>query len=153
MRLVLTSTILAFLCGCALFQEKHMYTSSDFDYLKFLEGRWIGKGPDGSSFYEEYTFIEQGKMRSDRHADASYSNSTDASTVTLENGQVTSTWNTYTWIAAELSPGKACFSPVNAPSSFCWERKSDKQVHVTQRWTDESGIHQEYVISMHRSEV
>ena len=130
-----------------------MFTSSDFEHLKFLEGRWIGKVPDGSSFYEEYTFLEQGKMRSDRHTDSSYSKSTDASTVKLENGQVTSTWNTYTWIAAELVPGKACFSPVNAPSSFCWERKSDKLVHVTQRWTDESGKLQEYVIPLHRLEI
>ncbi len=130
-----------------------MFTASDFNHLKFLEGRWIGKAPDGSAFYEEYTFLGPDKMRSDRHADASYSNSTDGSTVTLKNGQVTSTWNTFTWNASEIAPGKACFSPVNAPSSFCWERKSASEIHVTQRWTDESGKQQEYVVPMHRPEV
>ena len=127
-----------------------MFTSSDFDQLRFLEGRWIGKAPDGSAFYEEYTFIGEGKMRSDRHSDSSYSKSTDGSIVALQSGQVTSTWNEFTWTASEIMPGKACFEPVNAPSSFCWERKSDTEVHVTQRWTDESGAPQEYVVPLRR---
>ena len=129
-----------------------MFTLRDFDNLKFLEGRWIGESPDGSVFYEEYTFMGEGKMRSDRHADASYSNSTDSSLVVLEAGQVTSTWNEFTWTASEILPGKACFLPVNAPSSFCWERKSEKEVHVTQQWTDQSGQSQEYVVLLHRAE-
>lgn len=129
-----------------------MFTLKDFDSLKFLEGRWVGKAPDGSAFYEEYTFTGEGRMRSDRHSDATYTNSTDGSTVELEDGQVTSTWNAYTWAASEILPGKACFSPVNAPSSFCWERKSDKLVHVTQQWTDENGQLQEYVVPLRRPE-
>ncbi len=43
------------------------------------------------------------------------------------------------WQASELSAGKACFSPINAPGSFCWEQLSDTLVHVTQRWSDAQG--------------
>jgi len=150
MRFVLGIAIIALLCGCTSLPQKKVFTSIDFDNLRFLEGRWIGHAPDGSPFYEEYTFVGEREMRSERHSDASYSNSTDGSTVVLEAGQVTSTWNEFTWMALEIVPGKACFVPIKAPSSFCWERKSDTQVHVTQRWADESGNPQEYVVALQR---
>jgi hypothetical protein len=153
MRTILATLILASACGCTSLPEQEMFTSVDFENLRFLEGRWVGKAPDGSLFYEEYVFVGEGQMRSNRHSDSSFTNSTDGSTVALEGGQVTSTWNAFTWTASEIRPGKACFSPVNAPSSFCWERKTDKEVHVTQRWTDESGKLQEYVVPLHRPEV
>ncbi|MEO7916968.1 MAG: hypothetical protein ABIR16_04940 [Dokdonella sp.] len=151
MRLVLAIAILVLVCGCASAPEKKMFTSSDFDNLRFLEGRWIGKAPDGSAFYEEYRFVAAGKLRSDRHADATFSSSNESSTVVLHDGRVTSTWNDFTWIASALVPGKACFVPVNAPSSFCWERASENEVHVIQRWKDEHGAQQEYVVVLLRA--
>lgn len=63
---------------------------------------------------------------------------------------MTSTWNDFTWTASEIVPGKACFVPISAPSSFCWERKSDTEVQVTQRWTDESGLLQQYEVALRR---
>lgn len=151
MRFFLGTAVVSLFCACTSIPERHVFTSNDFEHLKFLEGRWIGKAPDGSAFYEEYTFTGQDTMRSDRHADSTYSKSTDKSKVALQSGQVTSTWNEFTWIASEIGPGKACFEPVNAPSSFCWERKSDTEVHVTQRWKDEKGAPQEYVVPLRRA--
>jgi hypothetical protein len=127
-----------------------MFTVSDFTHLRFLEGRWIGQGPDGADFYEKYSFPSETEMRADRYADASFSTPTDGSVVALQSGQVTSVWKEFKWSASELAPGKACFVPINAPSSFCWERVSDREARVTQKWTDEKGAPQEYSIPLRR---
>jgi hypothetical protein len=127
-----------------------MFTSAQFAHLRFLEGRWVGKGPDGSDFYEEYTFQSDSKLTSTRYTNATFLTSNDGSVVALHNGEVMSVWKEFTWKASEIGTGKACFSPVNAPSSFCWECVSDTEVHVTQRWTDERGLPQQYAIVLRR---
>ena len=131
-------------------EPKPMFTAADFAHLKFLEGRWEGTGPDGKTFYEQYSFSSPSEMRTSRFADASFGEVQDGSVVALNEGRVISTWNTFTWEASELAPGKACFRPVNAPSSFCWERTSDTTAQVTQRWTDEHGVQQQYVVPLRR---
>ena len=127
-----------------------MFTAADFAHLKFLEGRWEGIGPDGKPFYEQYVFPSEGEMRSIRFADASFAEPADGSVVALDDGRVASTWGEFTWEASELVPGKACFIPVNAPSSFCWERLSATSAQVTQRWVDEHGSPQQYVVPLRR---
>lgn len=127
-----------------------MFTTADFSHLKFLEGRWEGTGPDGKPFFEQYSFPTDSEMRSSRFADATFGKVTDGSVVELRDGRVTSAWNAFTWEASELAPGKACFTPLNAPSSFCWELTSESTVEVTQRWTDEHGKAQQYVVPLRR---
>ena len=127
-----------------------VFTAEEFTQLKFLQGRWEGTGPDGANFYEQYAFESPTLMRSTRFKDSNFSEATDGSAVELVHGEITSTWNEFTWVASELSEGKACFSPVNAPSSFCWERVDEATLHVTQRWTGEDGKAQQYVVPMRR---
>lgn len=127
-----------------------MLTTINFENFRFLEGRWIGKSPDGKDFYEQYSFPAVNEMRSTRFSDSTFSTSTDGSVVALQDGQVTSTWNEFTWELSELTPSKACFKPVKAPSSFCWELVSDNTVQVTQRWTDAKGEQQEYIVPLRR---
>lgn len=131
-------------------EKQPMFGNHDFAQLKFLEGRWKGTAPDGSAFYEQYDFPTPAQMRSRRFSDAGFVQSTDSSTVALKDGVVTSQWGKFTWQASELSAGKACFEPVNAPSSFCWQRHDADTVHVTQRWQDEQGVPQEYVVPLQR---
>lgn len=151
MRRVVTVIILLFLTACSSApEERQMFTATDFAHLRFLEGRWEGKGPDGSLFYEQYSFPSESEMRSTRFSDDSFSGATDESVVVLSDGKITSTWKEFTWEASELSPGKACFSPVNAPSSFCWEGVSETTVQVTQRWSDEHGTPQQYTVPLRR---
>lgn len=127
-----------------------MFTTDDLARLRFLEGRWSGKAPDGSVFYEEYDFPDQTTMRSRRYPDASFAKSTDGSTIALKDGKVTSTWGDFTWQASELDEGKATFRPVNAPSSFTWRRLRADAVEVTQNWTDEKGAPQTYSLTLNR---
>ena len=151
MRQMASLFIVAVLAACASTRESGlMLTPSDFSHLKFLEGRWEGSGPDGKPFYEQYSFPGEGEMRATRFADETFEEPKDGSVVTLEAGRVISKWGDFTWQASELGPGKACFAPVNAPSSICWERVSDLVAQVTQRWTDEDGKPQQYVVPLRR---
>lgn len=127
-----------------------MFTTADFAHLRFLEGRWEGIAPDGSPFYEQYRFAGDDEMRANRYADARFDEAEDGSEVVLRDGRVLSSWSGFSWEAAELTDGRACFVPVNAPSAFCWERASESEVRVTQRWTDEQGKPQQYVVSLRR---
>ena len=127
-----------------------MFTASEFNHIRFLEGRWEGTGPDGAKFYEQYAFSSNVEMQTNRYKDSLFVERTDGSNVKLENGEITSKWNEFTWKASEIKPGKACFSPIKAPSSFCWEQISESLVHVTQRWSDEKGNPQQFVMPLRR---
>ena len=127
-----------------------MFAAADLAHLRFLEGRWIGRSPAGADFYERYSFSGDSEMRSERFPDAGFAAPTDGSVVALRDGRVVSTWREFTWEASELTPVRACFEPVNAPSAFCWERVSDQEVRVTQRWSDERGAPQQYVVALRR---
>lgn len=127
-----------------------MFNESSFSQLKFLEGRWKGEGPDGKPFFDEYVLAEPTVLRSIRHADGAFNRPTDGSIVTLKDGVVTSTWGAFTWRATTLSATKACFEPINAPSSFCWERVAPDRITVTQRWSGPDGKEQSFVLTLQR---
>ena len=152
MRPIIAAIVAVVLSACGPVMEfRRMFTPSDFAHLRFLEGRWEGTGPDGAPFYEHYGFPSGTEMRSSRFADTGFTNAQDGSVIALEaDGRVTATWNTFTWEASALVVGKACFVPVNAPSSFCWERLSDRSAQVTQRWTDAAGDPQQSVVPLRR---
>ena len=127
-----------------------MFNESSFAQIRFLEGKWRGVGPDGKEFFEEYVLAEPSLLRTIRHADASFSKATDGSTVALKDGAVVSTWGQFTWKASSISHTKACFEPINAPSSFCWERVGPDTVTVAQRWTGADGKEQSFVLKLSR---
>lgn len=131
-------------------QEKRMLTVQDLDKLEFLIGRWSGKSPDGSVFYEAYSRPEPTLMRSQRYNDASFSTAVDGSTVALSDGKLISTWGEFSWAAMSVGDGEVSFSPVNAPSSFSWRKIDADKVKVTQNWTDEKGVAQSYELELTR---
>lgn len=141
------------LCAAAIAtaaETSTMFSESSFAQIRFLEGKWRGVGPDGKEFFEEYVLAEPHLFRSMRHADASFNKVTDGSTVSLKDGVAVSTWGQFTWKASSISATKACFEPINAPSSFCWELVSQDTVTVTQRWTDGDGKEQSFSLPLSR---
>lgn len=131
-------------------EEKTMFNEASIDQLNFLEGRWSGSAPDGSTFYEAYDRPDPLTLRSRRYKDATFTDVTDGSTVTLKDGQVNSTWGEYVWQASCIKDGYASFEPVNAPSSFSWKRVEPNIVEVTQKWTDDKGQPQSYSLQLER---
>lgn len=143
--------LVAGLSGCAG-SPTHTtdFNAAQFAQLRFLEGRYSGVGPDGKTFHDEYVFTSPSRLQFYRHADASFAAPTDGSTVELKGDEIVSTWGVFSWKAVALSPARACFDPVSAPSAFCWERVDAQTITVTQRWTDAEGKPQSYVITLRR---
>ena len=131
-------------------QKSSVHSVDEIQLLRFLQGRWSGRAPDGSTFYEEYDFPSPTTLRSRRFADATFGQSSDGSTVTLEEGEIVSRWGEFTWRASEVSDGFVAFEPLNAPSRFSWRRISADRVDVVQNWTDESGVAQSYIVQLSR---
>lgn len=131
-------------------EPNRMFTQSDFNQLKFLEGRWEGSDPKGKAFYEQYDFPDAATLRSLRFPTREFGKSTDTSTVTLKDGEIVSRWGDFSWRASEITADKACFEPINAPSSFCWKLASATALEVTQRWTDASGKEQTMTMALKR---
>ena len=127
-----------------------MFDESQFAQLRFLEGRFQGTGPDGRPFFEEYVFTSERRLEARRYSDSTFTAQIDSSAVTLVNGEVTSNWSEFTWRAISLAPTKACFNPINAPSSFCWERADDQRVVATHRWTGPEGNEQTQSVALTR---
>ena len=128
-----------------------MFDVNSMDHFAFLEGRWVGKGPDGKPFYEGYRRVDPTTLVSERYADSTFSKIVDGSTVTLENGGIVSRWGDSSWRADEVRAGYASFTPVEAPSAFTWRKIDADTVEVIQRWTDEAGTEQEYALELKRT--
>lgn len=127
-----------------------MFTADDLDKLGFLLGRWVGEGPDGKPFYEEYRRVDADTLVSERYDGEAFANIVDGSTVSLEDGAIYSRWGDFSWRADELQAGYASFAPVNAPSAFTWRSIDADTVEVTQNWTDENGVAQSYALQLDR---
>eukprot|EP01041_Mallomonas_annulata_P011903 gene11903-24935_t len=97
-----------------------------------------------------YDFPDAVTLRSLRFPTKEFSNSTDTSTVSLNDGKIVSRWGAFTWQAADIATDRACFVPIKAPSSFCWKVASPTSIEVTQRWTDASGMAQSMSMALTR---
>ena len=129
-----------------------MFEPSALDDLQFLEGRWTGTGPDGKPFYEAYRRVDANTLVSERYEDETFGRVVDGSTVSWEDGVVTSRWGDFSWRAEEIRPGFAQFAPVDAPSTFTWRMVDADTTEVTQRWTDDNGVEQTYALELKRTD-
>jgi len=126
-----------------------MFSIEDFAQLQFLVGRWKGESADGTPFYEEYDHPAPKVFQSHRYADASFVERTDGSTISFQEGEVTSQWGEFTWRASSIGKDSAVFEPVNAPSRFEWRRVDASTLEAHQRWTAE-GKEQQHTIRLTR---
>ena len=126
-----------------------MFSLDDFAKLRFLQGRWKGTNPDGKEFFEEYAQPEPGVLQSRRYDSAAFTDGADSAHISLNDGEVLSRWNEFTWRAAEIHPDAATFTPVNAPGTFVWQVVDDATLEATQRWNAD-GREQEYTLRLTR---
>lgn len=131
-------------------ESSHVFDQTQFDQLEFLVGDWRGTASDGSAFYERYQRTGPTQLQSLRFASETFTESSDGSTLSLEDGRVEARWGEFTWQASRIGPAEACFEPVNAPSAFCWNADGPDRLTVTQRWTDAEGVAQSMQIVMTR---
>jgi hypothetical protein len=127
------------------------YTLDDFRRLRWLEGRWRGFMPDGSSFYEQYRFLNDSTIEMRNFSDSTFTRATDSSRVTLRNRLVANQGGSARYEATRLDSTGVDFAPhEGARNHFTWARESETRWNATLRWTNQQGQPQTVIYALHR---
>ncbi len=108
---------------------------SDFQHLRWIEGRWRGEEPNGKPFFEGYRFENDSTIRSYSYADSVNSVPSDSGVIVLRKGEVSTGSEGARWVASELTARHVAFVPQRGVrNSFVWERTSADTWTATLRW-------------------
>ncbi len=100
-------------------------SSSAFNALRWLEGRWVGSGETQPPFYEAYEFIDDSTAVSRSYGDSTFRQVTDSSVIQLRSGTLESVSETRRYVATAIGPDSVHFAPgAGAGNSFTWKRRS-----------------------------
>jgi len=126
------------------------FESSDFQKIRWLEGRWMGTTPGQAPFYEAYHFANDSTLVVTYFADASFSRATGGARVYLSVAHVYQTAGPARWAATHVDKDGIHFIPlVNAATSIEWTFISPDAWTSTER-NDASGREQVTVYQMRR---
>ena len=107
-------------------------SSSAFNALRWLEGRWLGSGETQSPFYEAYEFIDDSTAVRRSYGDSTFRQVTDSSVIQLRAGKLESVSETRHYVAVAIAPDSVHFAAgAGAGNSFTWKRRSPTE------WTAE----------------
>ena len=107
-------------------------SSSAFNALRWLEGRWVGSGETQSPFYEAYEFIDDFTAVRRSYGDSTFRQVTDSSVIQLRAGKLESVSETRRYVAVAIGPDSVHFAAgAGAGNSFTWKRRSPTE------WTAE----------------
>ena len=127
------------------------YSQAQFRQLRWLEGQWRGRLPDGKYFYEQYRWADDSTIVMHAFADSTFARATDSARITLRNGVVANEGATARWEAAQLDSAAVHFAPVRgASNSFEWVRESANLWTATLHTTARDGQSQRTVYPMER---
>jgi hypothetical protein len=126
------------------------YSLQDFRRLRWLEGSWRGKLPDGGHFYERYRVLNDSTIVMRGFADSTFASATDSARITLRGGTVADEGGAR-WVATRLDSSAVDFaSERDASNNFTWVRESPDRWTATLRSTDRQGHAQTTVYPMER---
>jgi hypothetical protein len=126
------------------------YTPQDFARLRWLDGSWRGRLPDGGYFYERYRVVNDSTIAMRGFPDSLFARVTDSSSISLRGGTVASEGGTR-WVATRLDSSAVDFaSERNAANNFTWTRESADRWTATLRSTDRDGRPRTIVYPMER---
>jgi hypothetical protein len=126
------------------------YTLQDFARLRWLDGSWRGRLPDGGYFYERYRVMNDSTIGMRGFSDSLFARVTDSSSINFRGGTVTSEGGSR-WVATRLEPSAVDFaSERNAANNFTWVRESADRWTATLRSTDRDGRPRTIVYPMER---
>ena len=126
------------------------FESSDFQKIRWLEGRWMGTTPGQAPFYEAYHFANDSTLVVTYFADASFSRATGGARVYLSVAHVYQTAGSVRWVVMYVDKDGIHFIPlVNAATSIEWTFISPDAWTSTER-NDASGREQVTVYQMRR---
>ena len=126
------------------------YTLQEFARLRWLDGSWRGRLPNGSYFYERYRVVNDSTIAMRGFADSLFARVTDSSSITFRGGTVASEGGTR-WVATRLESSAVDFaSESNAANNFTWTRESGDRWTATLRSTERDGRPRTIVYPMER---
>lgn len=115
----------AILAGCNVGVERDAppgpepgeFTRTQFAGLRWIEGDWRGRMPDGSFFYESYRFVDDSTIAMRSFADSALTHVSDSSLVRLRNRQI----RNGAWVATRMgSDGIHFAAETNPANGFVW---------------------------------
>lgn len=126
------------------------YSLQDFARLRWLDGSWRGRLPDGGYFYERYRPIDDSTIAMRGFPDSLFARVTDSANITFRGGTVADEGSSR-WVATRLDSNAVDFaSERNASSNFTWARESPDRWTATLRSIDRQGRAQTTVYQMER---
>jgi len=135
----------------ALAAQAGRYSVQDFAQLRWLEGSWRGRLPDGGYFYERYGLVDDSTIVMHGFADSTLARATDSARITLRDGTIADEGGSSRWVATRLDSNVVDFtSAKEASNGFAWARESPDRWTATLRSTDAQRRPQTTVYRMER---
>lgn len=101
------------------------FTLTDFATLRFLNGSWRGRLPDGTYFYERYRIVDDSTIAMQGFSDSTFKTASDSSRITLRGTTIASEGATSRWEATRLDPTGVEFASTRNPGNgFAWHSES-----------------------------
>jgi len=116
------------------------FTPAQFASLRWIEGTWRGRLPDGGAFYERYRFVDDSTIVMQAFADSTLSATSDSARIVLRDGTVADEGGAARWAATRLDSSGVAFAPIEgATNSFTWTRDRADRWTATLTWADKDG--------------
>jgi len=126
------------------------YSAQDFGQLRWLEGDWRGRLPDGGYFYESYRVQDDSTIVMHGFPDSTFARATDSARITFRDGIIADEGSTR-WVATQLDSNAVDFaSEKNAANGFIWARESPDRWKATLRSLNRERQPQTTVYQMER---
>jgi hypothetical protein len=101
------------------------FSRTDFANLRWLEGDWRGRLPNGGYFYERYRIVDDSTIAMHGFEDSTFSNPNDSASIVYRDGIVTDRSSTSRYVATNLALNGVAFAPTQgATNHFSWNRES-----------------------------
>jgi hypothetical protein len=126
------------------------YAPQDFVRLRWLDGSWRGRLPDGGYFYERYRVLDDSTIAMRSFSDSLFARVTDSSSIALRHGSIANVGGDR-WVATRLDSTEVDFaSERNASNNFTWKRDTPDRWTATLRSNDAEGRPRTTVYPMER---
>lgn len=113
------------------------FSLQDFTRLRWLEGSWRGRLPDGGYFYERYQILDDSTIAMRGFADSTFTRVADSARIGLRGGTIIDEGGSAPWVATRLDSSAVEFaSTLDASNGFTWTRESPDRWTATLRSTD-----------------
>jgi hypothetical protein len=127
------------------------FTKADFASLRWLDGRWRGRLPDGKPFFESYAVVNDSTIHQGAFSDSTFQTQTDSSVLGLRGGLLVQQGQGSTWVASHLDSAAVRFDLVKAPANyFTWTRRGADAWEAQLFNVDARGQQQRVVYQMRR---